>query len=411
MKKNYPKCLIFDASAFHTKVKNGLNRYTADTITALQTIDKLGWRLELHCSDQDFCQALTTELNLVNAMCQSAGINNTKNIYLIKNDRLYQNNLQGNLSRLVWHQTVLPLRVASVARSSRPYVYSPVPEGMLFPNCPQIITVHDLLPIKFPDVYPRVKYYFRWILPRLLQASQLIIASSEHTKQDLLKTWSWLKTPIQVLPIPYRSDLFSPLPPQALKKHRSHLFSRYSLPITLHRYLLCVGETRPYKNIRRAIAAFAKIAPQQSDLGLVIVGQLNRLDTDLIHLPAKLSISKRVHFVGRVHDLELADLYRGATAFIFPSLYEGFGIPPLEAMACGCPVICSTAASLPEVCGTAAEAIDPYQVEAIAQGILNVTTNPNRAQQLRQLGLDRVKLFQPEQFQQRLQAIITNLSN
>jgi glycosyltransferase involved in cell wall biosynthesis len=202
-----------------------------------------------------------------------------------------------------------------------------------------------------------------------------------------------------VLPIPYRTDLFYPTPPKATDE--SHTLARTP-------YLLCVGETRPYKNIRRAIEAFARVIAtgDRPDLTLAIVGTLNRLDTHLADLPQQLGIVDRVQFLGRVSDADLANLYRSAAAFLFPSLYEGFGIPPLEAMACGCPTIVARSASLPEVCGTAAHYVDPLNVEDIAAGIVRVTGDRSYAQRLQQAGLEQVKQFQPELFRQRLRAIV-----
>jgi glycosyltransferase involved in cell wall biosynthesis len=369
------------------------------------------------------------------SLCEQFGTRSHR----VQLERIHQNNLRGNLTRLLWHQFALPRLLPGDRRSGvnsgsgsvssskppAPLFYSPVPEGMLRPVCPQIVTVHDLLPLKFPEVYPRVKYYFRWILPRLLRVSQTIVVSSENTRRDLQHYWPDLRTPSVVLPIPYRTDLFypsswsSPHYPHNSPGSDSSVKSAQTRPNPLQRanltpiaaltpYLLCVGETRPYKNIRRAIEAFARVIAtgDRANLTLAIVGTLNRLDTDIVDLPQQLGIADRVQFLGRVSDEELADLYRGAAAFLFPSLYEGFGLPPLEAMACGCPTIVARASSLPEVCGTATHYVDPLSVEDIAAGIVQVTGDRDYADRLRRAGLEQVKQFQPGQFRQRLRAIV-----
>ncbi len=406
------RTIVLDATGFHGSISHGLNRYTGETIAALADLEQL----RVLSGDRLLCDQFGSRAHRVQL------------------DRIHQNNLRGNLTRLLWHQIALPRLLTRPSRSAPgfgsrlPLFYSPVPEGMLHPVCPQIVTVHDLLPLKFPDVYPRVKYYFRWILPRLLRVSQTIVVSSENTRRDLQHYWPDIQTPSVVLPIPYRTDLFypgdlgdpgdlgnpgNPGDPQepretnAPAKLPSNTPSHLNIP-ALTPYLLCVGETRPYKNIRRAIEAFARVIAtgDRPHLTLAIVGTLNRLDTNLADLPQQLGIVDRVRFLGRVSDQELADLYRGAAAFLFPSLYEGFGIPPLEAMACGCPTIVARASSLPEVCGTATHYVDPLSVEEIAAGIVRVTGDRAYAQHLQQAGLEQVKQFQPEQFRQRLRAIV-----
>ena len=380
------RTIALDATGFCTSVRHGLNRYTAETIAALTDLPQL----RVFSGDRALCQQF---------------VGRSERVPLAE---IHQNNLRGNLTRLLWHQLGLPRRLNHKHLSPghrdlhpSPLFYSPVPEGMLRPVCPQIVTVHDLLPLEFPAVYPRVKYYFRWILPRLLRASQTVVVSSDNTRRDLQRYWPDMQTPSVVLPIPYRTDLFY-VPEPACRP------ARHNQIAALTPYVLCVGETRPYKNMRRAIEAFARVAAtdRHSELTLAIVGQLNRLDTDIVDLPQQLGIVDRVQFLGRVSDLELADLYRGAAAFLFPSLYEGFGIPPLEAMACGCPTIVARASSLPEVCGQATHYVDPLSVEDIAAGIARVTGDRDYAAQLRQAGLQRVKQFQPEQFRQRLRAVL-----
>lgn len=287
---------------------------------------------------------------------------------------------KGNLLRLLWHQTILPLDLKFDKIS---ILYSPVPEGMLFPVCRQIITVHDLLPLLFPEVYPRVKFYFRWIVPRLIKASAAVIADSLSTRQDIEKYYNITDKPIHVVYPGYGDDVFFPQTDERIKMAKS----KYRL----NQFVLCVGETRPYKNVRRLIEAFAKVGVP--GLTLAVVGKINRLDKSILGLPSTLGIVDKVKFLDYVPDDDLAALYSGAKAFVFPSLYEGFGIPPLEAMACGCPVVVSNAASLPEVCGDAGYYINPYNTDNIAEGIYKAVTDGNLQRYLTEKGLMQVKQF------------------
>jgi glycosyltransferase involved in cell wall biosynthesis len=156
-------------------------------------------------------------------------------------------------------------------------------------------------------------------------------------------------------------------------------------------YLLSVGETRPYKNIPRLLEAFARLdAP---GLDLVLVGRHDPRERDLRALAERLGVGGRVRFLGFVPDEQLAALYSGAVAFVFPSLYEGFGIPLLEAMACGCPVVTSDLASMPEVCGEAAVYVDPSDADAIAAGMASVVGDREMSAALARRGLERAARF------------------
>ncbi|MBE9040682.1 glycosyltransferase family 4 protein [Oscillatoriales cyanobacterium LEGE 11467] len=226
--------------------------------------------------------------------------------------------------------------------------------------------------------------------------SRAIVTLSAQTKKDVEQYFNCDRIPIHVVYQGYRSDIFN----SNYKYQDSHVLSKYRL----NRFLLCVGETRPYKNIRRLIQAFAQL--KQLDLDLAIVGKPSKIDTTLTDLPQQLGIQEKVKFLGYVSDADLAVLYRSATAFIFPSLYEGFGIPPLEAMACGCPAIVSQVASLPEVCGDGAYYIDPMDIESITKGIYRVATNLELQKTLRIEGLNRAKWFQNREMFPQIQSIL-----
>ncbi len=348
--------IAFDASSFHWSRSDGLNRYVGELLDDYQDGDR-------------FC-FYTTDSTRVGTKASQ--------FQILRPPTLYRNDFKNNLRRLLWHQIGLPL---SILKQKQRLFYSPVFEGMLVPICPQIITIHDILPIRFPDVYPRIKYYFQFILPQLIRASDAIITTSNYTKQEILDHYNCQNTPIYVVYQGCREDIFN-LNFDDLK---------YSISSPKTPFILCVGETRPYKNLRRLIEAFSRA--NCPNLELRIVGNLNKCDRPLLDYPKQLGCHERVKFLGFVPDDALADLYRQAIAFAFPSLYEGFGIPPLEAMACGCPVLASNQTAIPEVCGEAAFYVNPYDIDDIAQGIVQLVNNPQLRQQLRQRGQHQVQSF------------------
>lgn len=293
---------------------------------------------------------------------------------------LSQSNFRGNLLRLAWYQAALP---TALRRMGTSILYSPVPEGMLSPSCKQVITVHDVLPLRFPEVYPRLKYYFRHVVPRIIAASSALIVNSEITAADVRRFYRVGDKPVHVVYPGYDTNLFCRSSAQAVERAQG--------VYQLDNFVLSVGETRPYKNIRRLIAAFARV--QIPGLQLAIVGKASKMDPTLASLPGELGIADRVRFLGRVPDTDLVALYGGARAFAFPSLYEGFGLPALEAMACGCPVVASNVASLPEVCGGAAEYVDPESTESIAGGIRRVVSDLSLRNSLVEQGLRRAANF------------------
>jgi glycosyltransferase involved in cell wall biosynthesis len=284
----------------------------------------------------------------------------------------------GHLMRILWQQTLLPFKSQ---RQKTSLVYSTVPEGILFSPVKQIITMHDILPIKYPEMYPRMKYHFYYTVPLLLKKSQAVICTSENTKKDVAARYAVKDKPLYVVYEGFNRQRFYPREKGVVQK-------RYGLG----NYLLYIGDMRPYKNLERSLEAFARL--NRTDLVFVIGGEKDPLFYRSIEKKVDgLLLKDKVIFLGYVPEEDLPHLYSEAEAFVFPSLYEGFGLPPLEAMACGCPVVASNAASLPEVCGDAVQYVDPYDVENIARGVHEVLTNEVMRQNLKAKGLERAKLF------------------
>jgi glycosyltransferase involved in cell wall biosynthesis len=287
---------------------------------------------------------------------------------------------KGHLARYLWEQTLLPWELW---RRKVSLLYSTVPEGILNPlsRRKQIITVLDIIPAKYHRLFPKMRYHFLYDLPILLRNAKRVVCASEHTKRDLVGFYGIKDRPISVIYPGLNRQSFYPRDRGLAKK-------RYGLGD----YLFYVGDMRPYKNLDRCLKAFARLNSQ--DLKFVVVGKKDpRFYPNLRREVDRLSLKERVVFMGYVPGEDLPFLYSEAKALVFPSLYEGFGLPPLEAMACGCPVVTSRAASLPEVCGQAAHYVDPESVDSIAGGIHKVVTDQGLRNALIRNGIDRAKLF------------------
>ena len=285
---------------------------------------------------------------------------------------------KSNFTRLSWQQTIL--RYLFYQHNIQLY-YSPIPEGMLFPSVPQVITIHDLLPLNHPDLLPRWVAYYKYYLPLLIKHSVSVVCVSEFTKQEVLSTFP--KTDASKLIVihgGFDTDKF-------YARTENIIFQQYKLKD----YLLCVGEGRPYKNIESILKA---IALNKNGPELVVIGKFNETEKNkLVQLSESLKITKKIHWLGYVNDELLPHFYSEALAFIFPSLYEGFGLPIIESMACGCPTLSSDRASLLEIGGNAAHFFNPLDIEDISSSIKKIGEDKEYRSNLHHLGLKRAKLF------------------
>ncbi|MDQ2900362.1 MAG: glycosyltransferase family 4 protein [Acidobacteriota bacterium] len=250
----------------------------------------------------------------------------------------------------------------------------------------QVCTFHDLIPLDRPEWFnPRFAAWYRWLLPRLARKVRRIISVSEFTKQRIVERCGIDSSKIAVIPNGVDAR-FHPRPADEIAAMRQ------SLGIGGAPYLLCVGSVEPRKNLLRLLEAWSlALAEMPQDIQLVVAGakgaSLVFSNVTVGKLPA------RVHLTGYVDDQLLPALYSGAVALLYPSLYEGFGLPPLEAMACGVPVIASNDTSLPEVAGDAAALVDPRDAESIADAILRVSRDDTLRSAMRAKGLARARLY------------------
>ncbi len=256
---------------------------------------------------------------------------------------------------------------------------------------PKVVTVHDCIHLLFPQYLPHrmALSYAKFMLGAALERSALVFTVSEASRSDILRFYPQADPDrVQVVPNAIDETLLADPGEEEMERVRE----RYQIR---GRFVLYAGNIKPHKNLDRLIAAFGllKQQPGHEDLKLLIIGdEVNRYGS-LRRAVESAGIRQDVRFFGFVPDRTLAALYRLASAFAFPSLYEGFGLPPLEAMACGTPVVTSRLSSLPEVVGDAAVLVDPYSVEAIADGLVRVLGDEALRATLIERGHARVNHF------------------
>jgi glycosyltransferase involved in cell wall biosynthesis len=252
-----------------------------------------------------------------------------------------------------------------------------------------VVTIHDCIHLMFPQyLRNRLAYpYARASMWTSAHKSDRVFTVSEQSKRDILKFFNIRPEKIVVTPNAI-DDRFSSPPSEELVQQTRE---RYQLS---HAYVLYVGNIKPHKNLERLVEAFHLVRSQgRPELELVIIGHEISQMQPLRRTVHKYQLHRYVRFIGYVPDNTLAVFYRLASVFVFPSLYEGFGLPPLEAMACGTPVVTSNVSSLPEVVGDAALLVDPYSAEAIADGIIRVLHSAHLRCDLRARGLARAKEY------------------
>ncbi|MCY3932100.1 MAG: glycosyltransferase family 1 protein [Acidobacteria bacterium] len=252
-----------------------------------------------------------------------------------------------------------------------------------------VVTVHDVIPLILPETFtPRHRLVVRAALARVRRRADRVLVPSEAVKRDLVERVSVNEGLVVVTPEAC-DRRFRPVDAAAVRA----VAARHDLP---ERYVLAVGTLEPRKNLTRLLEAFSlllgrrRIAP---DYRLVLVGARGWLEGPIFRAVKELELEGHVLFTGFVADEDLPAVYTGASLFVFPSLHEGFGLPLLEAMACGAPVVASNVSSLPEVAGSAAVLVDPHDVEALAGAIAGVLEDDARRERLVAAGLARADEF------------------
>jgi glycosyltransferase involved in cell wall biosynthesis len=299
------------------------------------------------------------------------------------------------LARL-WHRLRLPVPVEAIT-GPLDLFYSP--DFVLPPTrraTRTLVTVHDLSFLHYPGHFvPKLVRYLSQVVPRSVARADRVLADSRATRSDLIGRLAVEPDKVEVL----YSGVDGRFRPEEKPGERKHIRARYGLDE--RPYVLSVGTVQPRKNYARLIQAFSRM---KTDVQLLIAGGHGWLYEEIVAEAEK--HADRVRILGYVDDADLPALYRGATLFVFPSLYEGFGLPVLEAMACGVPAVCSNASSLPEVAGDAALLVDPHDTDELTSAMVRGLEDTALRQEMVAKGLAQAAGFTWEQAaRQLLQAL------
>lgn len=357
----------FDLTAAVTQ-GGGIGRYTRELVHALLAVDSQN-------SYHFFSAKQPPQLPVPNSIPQAA------------NATYREAPLDGRWLYRIWHRLRLPIPVQLLTGSidlfhSPDFVLPPVAG-----NIPTLLTVHDLSFIHYPETFPpALVRYLNTVVPRSVARATHILADSQATKDDLVGQW---RVPPEKVTVLYSgvNPRFQPVVDGAQQTAVRHKYQLGDAP-----YLLSVGTIQPRKNYQMLIQSFRPVA-ERFPHNLYISGGKGWLYDDMLAEIARQGLQDRVRFIGFVDDADLPTLYSAADLFLFPSVYEGFGLPLLEAMACGVPVISSDASSLPEVGAGVARLIAPHPAQLWTEAMAQLLADEPQRQHMRQAGLQHVHRF------------------
>jgi len=251
-----------------------------------------------------------------------------------------------------------------------------------------VVTIHDISFALHPELFtPAERLVFSRLIPASARRAGAVITDSEHSRRDIIGRWGLSPSKVVVIPLAPASS-FRPMDRDGAAER---LRARFGLP---ERFILNAGRLQPRKNLGRLVRAYGRARKEGGvAIPLVIAGRKKYKYEDVEKAISSTGLGESVIMPGPVPDEDLPALYSAAEVFVFPSLYEGFGLPPLEAMACGTPVVASNAASLPEVLGDAALLFDPLDEEAMTGAMVRALTDPDLRESLRARGLARASQF------------------
>jgi len=274
-----------------------------------------------------------------------------------------------------WEQAVLPLH------SRGNLLWSPAGTGPIGVGN-QVITVHDIAPLEYPEGYsPAFRHWYEFLWRRLLPRVRAIITVSEFNKRRLVERLHLSPETIYVTHLGVDHSYFYP----RTRDDADAVRRKHALP---QKFVLFVGSLSARKNIRRLIEAWRTC--RHADAHLVLAGGVGAIGLAGGELP---DLPPRRIVIGRIDDADLPALFSAATLFVYPSVYEGFGLPPLEAMACGTPCLVSNLTSIPEVAGPAARQVDAYDVAELTRALDELLSDADLLQRMRDAGLNHVKRF------------------
>lgn len=275
--------------------------------------------------------------------------------------------------------------------------FFPIPAEVAHSNhIRTVMTIHDLIPIQRPDWFREGEQTVRQVIDSLTPDTH-VVCVSEATRTDFLNYTNFAPKQVTTIPLAASRELFYPV---TNSERIASVQQRFG--ITGGGYILSLATFEPRKNIDHLIRSFARLVQERTipdDFNLVLVGTKGwKFDQIMAEISRVDHLQSRIILTGFVPDEDLAPLYSGALAFVYPSLYEGFGLPPLEAMQCGLPVITSNQSSLPEVVGNAALLVPPTDSDALCQALLTLINSSSVRAELAQRALERASLFSWERF-------------
>jgi len=258
----------------------------------------------------------------------------------------------------------------------------------LFAPCKVVTTIHDISYEHLPETFNRrSRFQMKLTIRHTARHADHVIASSEYSRQDVIDTYQLRPEKVTAIPLAAPAS-YKPVTDQS----RLNLIrEKYSIKGD---FILGVGSIHPRKNLSRLISAYAALVKRRDDVpALMLVGKKGWLSDETFNAKELSGLGDRVRFTGFVPDEDLPPLYSAAKIFVYPSFFEGFGLPPLEAMQCGTPVITGNRTSLPEVVGDAGLQVDPFQIDAIADAIEKVLSDEKLSSELSERGLKRAEKF------------------
>jgi len=328
------------------------------------------------------------------------GKNETKHSLVLFSERKIPVEFRGNISQVVidscptfiWDQWKLPIALKA---NKIDLFYSPYYKVPLLINILIVNQVLDLMYLVFPPYREALGFFGRLYYATFGKAfakkSVSIITDSEHAKQDIVRIWKIDSEKIVVIPLGI-ADRYVPVDdPELLASVRS----RFRLTA---KYILYLGNFKPHKNVETLVLAFKKVSDRFREHKLVLAGPLDEHGRKIQGLVSKQEITDRVIFTDTIREDDCPEaLLSMADLFVFPTLYEGFGLPPLEAMACGTPVITSNLTAVPEVVGNAGVMVNPLDVDELADNISDLLADTDKRRCFSEMGLERSKIFREEQ--------------
>jgi len=287
--------------------------------------------------------------------------------------------------RLAWEQTTFHRLAAQQRLDVLHSLHYTLP--LAYPG-KRVVTLHDMTFFLYPKLHTLPKrYFFRFFIHTSGRLADALVADSESTRQDAIRLANIAPQKLFTAPLGVTAD-FEPLDTTSAKAQAVR--QKYNLP---EQFVLYVGLIEPRKNIPTLLQAFAQVSSQFPDCRLVLAGRRGWMVESLDQQVADLGLAEKVHFAGYIEREDLPMVFNLAECFVYPSFYEGFGLPVLEAMACGVPVITSNVSSMPEIIGDAGMQVSPHDSAGLAGALHSLLSDPTERKRLSALGRERAALF------------------